>query len=46
MIDLFLTAMSLIGTVGTGLGMIVLFILVARVVHDCRKPLPRRKPDQ
>lgn len=38
--DLFLTLMSLIGTVATGLFVIVLFILVARVVFDCRKPLP------
>ena len=44
--DLFLTAMSLIGTVATGLFLIVLFILAARVVFDCRKPLPRRKLDQ
>ena len=48
MIDLFLTLMSLIGTVGTGLFLIVIVFLAARVVHDCRKPLPgqrNRQPD-
>ena len=46
MIALAETFLVLIGTLVTGAFLIVVTILVALAIFDCRKPLPRRKLDQ